>query len=229
MDLEQFNTLKEKYKDDAELTSALAKIESEATALLGKKEAAVGNEQKLREVKQAIAGLAGLEKDVSSSDLTSKVSELINGYKQKIDSFEKNASGKDLENASFKEQLATLTGQLNDITGKWEEERTTNKLNATKDKLRSALAENRITDPKAQDLAITANLSNVTDETDFNSLAKSIAESSPFLTQSAHKGGNGSKSGAEVTGGKGLREIEVTDTKSRIEAIEADLQAKGKI
>jgi len=225
MDLEQFKTLTEKYKDDAELTSALSRIESEATALVGKKETAVGNEQKLREVKQSMAELLGLEKDVSSSDLTSKANDLISGYKQKIDSFEKNASSKDLENASVKEQLANLTNQFADVKSRLENERNANKLNETKDKLRSALAENRITDAKAQDMAISANLSSVTDETDYGTLAKSIAESNPFLTSTAHKGGNGTLPSRENNINTGLADVKINDKQGRLGAISAMIEA----
>lgn len=218
MDLEQFTSLKEKYKDDAELTSALAKIESEATALLGKKDTAVGNEQKLREVKQTIAELMGFEKDIPVNDLASKAKETLDGFKNQIDSFKNNASGKDLENANIKEQLAGLTTQLNELTGQLSDEKATNQLNSQKDKARKALADKRITDPKAQDLVINANISQLSSISDFTEFATTSAEQYPNLTDTVHKSGPDSKIASEAAT-KELASKEITHGMSRDEEI----------
>ena len=80
---------------------------------------------------------------------------------------------------------------MEEIQNRWKEEQATNKLNSVKEKFRSALNEYRITDPKAVDMAISANLSIAQNSEDLGALAQSIAEANPFLTASVHKGGAG--------------------------------------
>lgn len=195
MDLTQY---KEKFADNEDFTSALTAIESEFTTLSAKKETAVENEIKLRQTKQEIAKTLGFEENIPASELTAKIGETLNGYKTKIDSFEKNASSKDIENASVKEQLSTLTNQLNELTGQLTDEKATNQLNNLKDGFRKALADSRITDPQAQDIAINAHLAQAQNVDDLGAFAQSIAESNPFLTQSVHKSGAGTKQAAYV-------------------------------
>lgn len=187
------NELKNKYKQDAELTSALSQIESDYKVLSEKKESAVNNEQKLRSVKQEIAKMLGFEETIPANELVSKFSETWNDTKTKLDSFQKTASSKEIESATLKEQLANLTNQVNEISGKYKEEQTNNKINSLKEQFRKALNENLITDPKAVEIAINANLNMANSTDNLQALAKQIAEQNPFLTESIHKGGVGSR------------------------------------
>lgn len=223
-----FGQLKDKFKENEDFTSVLSQIESEYTALSGKKESAVENEIKLRNTKQEIAKAFGLEENIPASELVNKISEILTGYKTKIDSFEKNASSKELENASVKEQLQTLTNQLNEYSAQLEKERATNKLNDLKGKAREALSQYRITDPKAQDMVINANLSTIDTVEDFGQFAKSIAESNPFLTETIHKAGAGSApySGDRLNN-KNLGSVDLNDSKARTAIISERLASKG--
>jgi hypothetical protein len=222
-----FGQMKEKFKDNEDFTSALTQLEAEFTTLSGKKETAVENEIKLRNTKQEIAKALGLEENTPANDLVGKISETLTGYKTKIDSFEKTASSKDLENASVKEQLSTLTTQLNDYTTKLQEAEATNTLNSLKSQAREALAKNRITDPSAQDMAINANMSQLSNVEDFGAFAKSIAEQSPFLTDTVHKGGSGTTGATYNNNTANLGNIDPKDAKARTQAIQARLEAQG--
>jgi len=192
-----FESMKEKFKGNEDFTSALTEIESSYTALSGKKETAVENEIKLRGGKQEIAKALGLDENIPLTELVTKVSETLTGYKTKIDSFETSASGKDLENASFKEQLSALTGKLDDITGKLSASEATNTLNDLKGKAREALAVERITDQNSQDLVLNANLSQLNSISDWAEFAKKTAEQYPNLTNSVHKPGAATEGASE--------------------------------
>lgn len=191
-----FKVLQEQFKDNKDFTSALAEIEAKYTALSGMKETAVTNESNLRTVKQEIAKALGFEENIPSNEIVSKIAEKLTGYEKTISSFKENASGKELENASVNEQLATLTKELGDITGKFEGERATNELNTLKGNARKALADNGITDPKAQDMLLSANISKLSGIEDLNAFAKQAAEDNPFLTESVHIGGAGTTGSA---------------------------------
>ena len=109
-----FDTYKDKHKDNEDFTSTLTAIESEFTALSEMKRTAVDKESKLRGGKQEIAKAFGLDESTPMSDLVAKVAETITGYQTKIDSFQQTASSKELENASLKEDFANMKTQISE-------------------------------------------------------------------------------------------------------------------
>jgi len=228
MDLSKFSEIKEQVKDNEGLVSALTEIESQARALIDNKESAVGEVKKFKGVKHTMAELLGLDKDIPTDDLISKAGETLQTYQTKIDSLTKGASSKELEAANATEQLADLTGKMNEITSKWEQAEAKNKLGVLKDSFRSALTASNIKDPNAQDLAMNAHMSQIGEDTNLSDFAKTIAENNPYLTASVHKAGSGSNPSANnYNEGSSLRNTDPKDVKGRTAAIHARLEAQG--
>jgi hypothetical protein len=223
-----FNTLKEKYKDNEDFMSDLSQIESDYNVLSEKKSTAVEKEQKYRTGKQEIAKMFDMAEDTPLNDLISTIGDKLGGYKREIDSFKNNASSKEIENANVKEQLSTMAEELSGIKGQLDQERATNTLNSIKSKAREALANERITDPKIQDMVINANLDTIKNLEDYGNFAKAIATETPGLTQSVHKPGSGSNPSANnYNEGKTLSNTDPKDAKARTAAIQARLEAQG--
>ena len=225
-----FEEMKEKHKDSEDFISTLTAIESEFTALSGKKETAVEKEIKLRGGKQEIAKALGLDESTPMSELVAKVGETLTGYKTKIDSFEKTASSKELESAGLKEDFANMKSQMADYASKLEQEQAKTKLNSITDLARTALNGQRITDKGIQDTIIRANMSDLStmDASDFDSFAKATAEQTPAFTDTVHKGGSGT-TGATYNNNNAsnLGNIDPKDSKARTQAIQARLEAQG--
>jgi len=223
-----FNTLKEKYKDNEDFMSDLNQIESGYNVLSEKKSTAVEKEQKYRNGKQEIAKMFELSEDTPLKDLISTISEKVGGYKREIDSFKNNASSKEIENANVKEQLTTLAEELSSMKSELHSEKATNKLNSIKSETRKSLSKQRITDPKIQDMIINANLDTITSLDSYDDFAKSIATEAPSLTQSVHKAGSGSNPSANnYNEGSSLRNTDPKDVKGRTAAIQARLESQG--
>ena len=84
--------------------------------------------------------------------------------------------------------------QLQALSKANEEKDAAIRMNALKDKFGKALNDANIKDASAQELVFEGYLSKAGNVEDLNALAKSIAESKPFLTQSIHKQGAGTRS-----------------------------------
>jgi len=230
MDFGKIEVLKEKLGDNEELAPVVSEIESHIKTLYENKENAVGEVKKFRGVKQSMAEILGLDKEIATDELLSNAKNIFSDYQNKIDSFQKNASSKEIENASVKEQLNSLTSKLSEITNQLNSEREANRLNLIKDKAREALSQLRINDKKSQDLVINANVNMLSEDTDFKAFAQSIANEYPSLTQSVHKPGTGSMpSTGNYNNSQSLNSIPVSDTKSRTKAIDARLREQGLI
>lgn len=190
MDLEKFNILKEKIGSNPELLSVVSELETQARTLFANKENTVGEIKKFRDVKQTIAELLGLDREIPADELITSAQTKLSDYQKKIDSFQKNASSKDLEVASFREKFQTMEERLQELSKGYEAKEQEIKLNSLKDSFRKALTANRITNPEAIDVAMDAYIQKAGATQDLNALAKSIAEQKPFLTTSLHKGGS---------------------------------------
>jgi len=227
MDFEQ---MKEKFKESEDFTSALSQIESEYKTLSGKKETAVENEIKLRNAKQDIARTLGLEENTPVNELVAKVGETFAQYKTKIDSFQKNASSKELEAAQFNENFQKMQEQLQALSKANEEKDAAIRMNALKDKFGKALNDANIKDASAQELVFDGYLSKAGNVEDLNAFAKSIAESKPFLTQSIHKQGAGTRSASyNNNNNQSLANTNIRDKAGRISAINQRLIEQGLI
>ena len=229
MEFSHFDTLKEGLKDNEDLMSVVTELETQAKTLSGNKEDAVGEVKKFKEVKHSIAELFGLEKDVSASDLVTKAKDSLSEYQRKIDSFKTDASGKDIENAQIKEQLTEMQDTLNAFKKERDDLATENKLSAFKEKFRDSMNNHRIKDKSKQDDVIRGYLQDAMNSDDLDKFVSSIAEKKPYLTDSVHKGGAGSKSYNGDSAVKSLRDIDLKDTEARTKAIRVKLEAKGKI
>ena len=230
MDFGKFEVLRSKVGDNEELASVVAELETQTKTLYENKESAVGEVKKFKGLKHNIAETFGFDKEIATDELLNNVKAKYGDLSNKIDSFQKTASSKELENASVKEQLNSLTSQLSEITNQLNSEREANKLNKVKDSFRKALVENRITDPKAQDMVINANLNSLSGDVDYNALAQSIATESPFLTQSVHKGGTGSvPPNGNYNSEKSVSQVDINDKKGRHSAVETRLKNRGLI
>jgi len=228
MDFELINNLKDKFKEDNDTLSVLNQIESGVKTLSENKENAVGEVKKFKDVKHTMAEILGLEKDIPANDLVNNAKTKLQEYQQKIESFQKNASSKDLQNAEFKEKFSEMSNQLQEITERYNNEQAKNTLNEIKDSFRSALSSAGISNPEAQGVAIDAYLTQAQGSDDIVALAKSIADQKPFLTDSVHKGGTGTNPYAKENLNKNnLRAIPITDTKARTQAIANRLAERG--
>lgn len=222
-----FGEMKEKFKDSEDFTSALTTLEAEFTALSGKKETAVENEKNLRGTKQEIAKALGLEENTPATDIISKLAERLTGDKSKIDSFQKNASSKELEAAKFNEDFSSMQEKLNGLTKANEDQAAAIRLNDLKAEFGKALNDVNIKDASAQDLVFEGYLSKAGNVEDLNAFAKSIAESKPFLTQSIHKPGAGTRSAVGNTNSASLANTKIGDKAGRTAIINQRLQDQG--
>jgi len=230
MDFGKFEVLRSKVGDNEELASVVSELETQAKTLYENKESAVGEVKKFKGLKHNIAETFGFDKEIATDELLNNVKAKYGDLSNKIDSFQKTASSKELENASVKEQLNSLTSQLSEITNQLNSEREANKLNSIKDSFRKALANNRISDTKAQDIAINSHMNLLSGDVDYEELAKSIATEMPFLTQSVHKGGTGSVApNGQYNNEKSISTVDIKDTKGRQSAVETRLRNRGLI
>lgn len=228
MDFELINNLKQKFAEDNDTLSALNQLETGVKALAENKENAVGEVKKLEEVKHNMAELLGLEKDIPANDLINNAKTKLQEYEQKVESFKKNASSKELENAEFQEKFSEMSRKLNEITERYEKEQAKNTLNEIKDNFRTALSGAGIRNPEAQEVAIDAYLRQAQGAEDLSQLAKSIAEAKPFLTDSIHKGGANTMPPNGINQNKNnLGSVPINDTKARTQIIAERLASRG--
>jgi hypothetical protein len=227
--LEELNALKEKLGDNQELSPLISGLENRFKAISEMKENAVGESKKYKSVKHSMAEILGLDKELPIDELINNAKNILTEKNQKIESFQKNASSKEIEAASVKEQLSSMQKMVQELTEKYNQKETEVKISTLKDGFRKALNANRITNPEAQELVIEGYLNKASglDENGLSALAKSIADSKPFLTQSLHKGGSGSVPYNNDIKKTSLSNIPLKDTEKRQEAIRSRLVDKG--
>jgi hypothetical protein len=198
----------EKFKEGLtpEQVESFNQIESDIKTLQLNKSDAVGESKKYKGVKHSYNELLGLEKDLGAEDSLSKASEIIKGYKEKIDSLEGSASSEQLKatdaNAELQEMMKEIRGLKTDLT----DEKNLNALNNRKGSFRKELEDAGIKSAKKQDLAIKSYLSEMQNSDNLAELATSIATEYPELTDSAHKGGAGTIAAQQTA----LAEKEIT-------------------
>jgi hypothetical protein len=227
MDLQNFAKIKLKLKDDAETSKLLDTMLGEATAdetklteTEGKLTKSVESESKLRTYKQSVNEALGLDKEASRDDSLKKVTESTS----EITNLKKGVSDKDSEIIEIRKTAQEALDQVSTINKTLGEKDAALVRSGKEKSFRAELADSGIKDVGSQDLAVNAHLSSLleTDEAGIKEFTKTFAEKNPRLKESGHKGGANSRGGAEE-GEKtsGLKDIKVTDTKSRTEAIEA--------
>lgn len=181
----------EQAGDNEALKATLSLIQTGFDAEQGKKTTMLGEVKDLKEFKNLVRSNVDLQDGASLSDIASKFSETMSSQKTAIDSLSEGKSTKDLKISELMQAMNTMQGQFTDLQANYDNEKATTALSTRKDTFRTALANAGITKPESQDLAIKANLSEISSIDDLGSFASTFAESNSFLKDSVHRGGTG--------------------------------------
>jgi hypothetical protein len=221
MELKNFGKLKDALKDNKEGLALLDTMETEAKADDGKLKTSVEAEGKLRTYKQTVNKALGLEENTSREDSLKKLGDQKGEYESQIASLESGVSDKDKEVMKAQQDAQSALDKISTIEGNLQKEQGKVKSASQEKLMRDALSAQGIKDSGNQNLAVDAHLSTNMETTDFTEFATGFVEKYPSLKETSHKPGARSRqSGEEETIG-GLKDIKVTDTKARTDAIEA--------
>jgi hypothetical protein len=221
MDLKNFGKLKDTLKDNKEGLTLLDTMEIEAKADEGKLSKSVEAEGKLRTYKQEVNKIQGLAEDTSRADSLEKLGKQKSEYESTIATLESGVSDKDKEVMKAQQDAQSALDKISAIEGNLQKEQGKVKSASQEKLMREALDALGIKDSGNQGLAVDAHLSANMETTDFTEFATGFVEKYPSLKETSHKPGARSRQSGEQETTSGLKDIKVTDTKSRTEAIEA--------
>ena len=188
---EVFKQALEQAGDNDTLKASLSLLQTGFEAEQGKKDTMLGEVKDLKEFKNLVRTNVDLQEGASLSDIASKFNDTMSSQKTAIDSLSEGKSTKDLKISELMQAMNTMQGQFTDLQANYDNEKASTALSTRKDAFRTALSNAGITKPESQELAIKANLSEISSIDDLGTFASTFAESNSFLKDSVHRGGTG--------------------------------------
>jgi len=181
------------------MSDILTSLQSSISTEDAKKVTAVGEIKRLKDFKNSVQSMYGVEAETSLADVLTTVTDTFKNTQTSLNQYKETNTGKETELETLKRLVNETQNQMSELTTNYNSEKKTNEMNNIKSNFRKELSSKGIKDASAQDLVINANLAAIETVEDLGSFADQIAKSNPYLTQSNHKRGFDTGLDKEIT------------------------------